>query len=63
MTAKPTTERLERVLAKPLIQRGVRREPGETVLLRPDQIERLEPEGYLRAAGAAKAKPGKEDRS
>ena len=45
---KPATaERVTRTLAKPLIQAGVRREPGEEVALRPEQIERLEPEGYF----------------
>ena len=51
-----------RVLARPLIQGGIRREPGETVALRVDQIARLEREGYFakapktrrRATGTAK---------
>ena len=40
-------ERVERVLARDLVQRGILRRPGETVLLRPDQIARLEPDGYF----------------
>ena len=43
----PAEPRQKRVLAKVLIQGGRRREPGETVELRPDQIERLEPEKYF----------------
>ena len=49
--------REDRVLAKPLIQAGERREPGETVRLRPDQIERLEGDGYFEAAKAPARKP------
>lgn len=45
----PSTPRQKRVLAKPLVQAGERREIGETVELRPDQIARLEPEGYFEA--------------
>ena len=46
-----------RVLAKPIEQAGVLREPGETVRLRPDQIARLEPEGYFKnPAGAGKTR-------
>lgn len=45
----PSAPRQKRVLAKPLVQAGERREPGETVELRPDQIARLEPEGYFEA--------------
>ncbi|MCY4548121.1 MAG: hypothetical protein OXC28_07125 [Defluviicoccus sp.] len=51
--------RHERVLAKRLIQAGETREPGETVLLRQDQIDRLEPEGYFApAAGSGGARRG-----
>ena len=39
--------RHERVLARKLRQGGEVREPGTTVRLRQDQIERLEPEGYF----------------
>ena len=45
--------RQKRVLAKPLIQAGERREPGETVELRPDQIARLEPDGYFEPVAPA----------
>lgn len=45
--------RQERVLAKPLIQAGLLRKPGETVRLRPGQIERLEVDGYFEAAARA----------
>ena len=49
--------REERTLAKPIEQAGVLREPGETVRLRPDQIARLEPEGYFKnPAGAGKTR-------
>ena len=40
-------ERVERVLAKPMVQGGVEHAAGETVLLRPDQVERLEADGYF----------------
>ena len=43
----PPADRVERVLARELTQRGILRRPGETVLLRPDQIARLEPDGYF----------------
>ena len=49
-TAKPGDGRIPRVLARPLIQAGALRDAGETVRLRPDQVERLEPEGYLEPA-------------
>ncbi len=58
MTRKTDT-REERILARPMIQAGIERAPGETVRLRPDQIERLQAQGYLAgaktktAAGAA----------
>lgn len=39
--------REERRLAKPLVQAGRLLEPGEIVRLRPDQIERLAPDGYF----------------
>lgn len=38
---------VERVLARPLIQRGIERKPGETVELRAHQVEWLEREGYF----------------
>ena len=41
------TMKKKRVLAKRLLQAGEWREKGETVELRQDQIERLEPKGYL----------------
>ena len=52
--------REDRVLAKPLIQAGERREPGETVRLRPDQIERLEGGRVFRGSegACAQAVPG-----
>ena len=46
---KPIATRQKRVLAKPIVQGGERREPGETVELRLDQIARLEPQGYFEA--------------
>ena len=49
-----TQERVTRILARPLIQAGMKKEPGDEVLLRPDQIERLEPEGYFRPAAKRK---------
>ena len=45
--APPDDGRIERVLARELIQANVLRKPGETVRLRPDQIARLEPDGYF----------------
>ncbi len=47
MTRKTGDGREERILARPLVQAGVERMPGETVRLRPAQIERLEQEGYF----------------
>ena len=49
-TPKPDDGRTPRVLARPLIQAGALRAAGETVRLRPEQVERLEPEGYLERA-------------
>lgn len=46
----PDDGRVERTLARDLVQRGALRRPGETVRLRPDQIARLEPDGYFEAA-------------
>ena len=37
----------ERTLAKPLVQGGEELQPGATVRLRQDQIDRLEPDGYF----------------
>ena len=48
-----TEKRIRRVLAKPLVNRGVELQPGDTVDLRQDQIERLEPEGYFEPVGGA----------
>lgn len=48
---KSPERRQPRTLAKPLVQAGATREAGETVLLRPDQIARLEPLGYFAAPG------------
>ena len=42
-----TEKRIRRVLAKKLVNRGVELRPGDTVDLRQDQIERLEPDGYF----------------
>ena len=60
MTRK-TAAREERILAKPLVQSGVLKQPGETVRLRPDQIARLEAGGHFEPvkAKAAGAKAGK----
>ena len=48
----PQPERRKMKLARELIQRGLVRRPGETVELRPDQIDRLRPEGYFDEKGA-----------
>ena len=50
--------RVKRVLARPLTQAGIERAIGETVELRPDQIEWLEEGGYFEAA-----KPEQEGKS
>ncbi len=55
MTRK-TKVREERVLAKPLIQTGVLKQPGETVRLRPDQIARYGTQGYFEAAGTGRGR-------
>ena len=39
-----------RVLARPLAAAGELKSPGDTVCLHPDQIDRLEPEGYFEPA-------------
>ena len=57
MTRK-SDAREERVLARPMIQAGIERAPGETVRLRPDQIERLQAQGYLAGAKAKAAAGG-----
>ena len=44
---KQTPQRLDKVLARPIVQAGVLREPGETITLTPAQVERLAPEGYF----------------
>lgn len=58
MTRKATakSERLEKVLARPLVQAGVLREPGDTVTLTPAQVERLAAEGYFTDAGNTESK-------
>ena len=43
-------KRVERVLARPLIQGDVERGVGETVSLWPRQVEWLEAEGYFEEA-------------
>ena len=45
--ASPDDGRIERVLARELVNRGRLLQPGDTVRLRPAQIERLEPDGYF----------------
>lgn len=47
--AEQPEERIERTLARPLINAGVELRPGDTVMLRQDQIDRLEPDGYFEA--------------
>ena len=42
MAAKARKGRERRTLARPLVQGGVHKAPGETVELRPDQIARLD---------------------
>ena len=41
------SERVQAGLLKPLVQAGVLREPGEAVILRPDQAERLAAAGIV----------------
>ena len=60
MGATSKTKRETRVLAKPLSQGGVMRAAGEPVELRPDQITRLEAEGYLEPVAGTKARRGEE---
>ena len=43
------TARQMRTLARALVVAGERKRPGDRVRLRPDQIARLEPEGYFAA--------------
>ena len=50
--------REKRVLAKAIIQAGVERNAGETVELRPDQIARLEPDGYFESEAPARERRG-----
>ena len=52
--AKTQPKRERRTLAKPLVQAGEQKEPGDTVELRPDQIARLEAQGVLLPAGGAR---------
>ena len=47
MTGKTESDRVERVLAREIVQKGVTREAGETVILKPHQAEAFEAEGYL----------------
>ena len=49
--------RIERTLARELRHRRVLLPPGAKVRLRPDQIERLEPEGYFEPTGQRPAAP------
>ena len=58
-TPKPDDGRTPRVLARPLVQAGVERAAGETVRLRPDQVERLELDGYLEPPTPGPAKGDK----
>ena len=56
MTARGAPDGLEsRVLKRPLTLAGRERAPGETVRLRPDQVERLTAEGYF-AKGAGRGR-------
>ena len=58
--SKIKIEREERTLARPLRVAGVQREPGATVRLRPDQIARLEPDGYFeKTHNAERSEKGK----
>ena len=52
MAAKAKPKRERRTLARPLVQGGVHKAPGETVELRPDQIARLDAQGILAPAPA-----------
>ena len=47
--------REKRVLAKPLVQGGQPKAPGDEVWLRPDQIERLAPGGFFKTDEPAPA--------
>ena len=49
----PAPKTVTRILARELIQAGELRRPGDTVTLRPDQAERLEPQGYFQPAPSA----------
>jgi hypothetical protein len=58
-----TAKKIRKTLARPLVQAGVRREPGEVVALRPDQIERLAPDGYFEDAQDAQDAPQRGSKS
>lgn len=58
MPASDGNERIERTLAKALSHRGRLRAAGERVALRPQQIARLEADGYFEAE-AKRPAPGK----
>ena len=47
---------IKRKLAKRLMQAGEYKEVGDTVYLRPDQIARLEPDGYFEPASTKNGK-------
>ena len=54
MAAKAKPKRERRTLARPLVQGGEHKAPGETVELRPDQIARLDAQGILAPAQEAR---------
>lgn len=58
MAAKARKGRERRTLARPLVQGGTPRQPGETVELRPDQVARLEAQGILAPAQEAQRAEG-----
>ena len=51
--APAAPETVTRILARELIQAGELRRAGDTVTLRPDQVEYLEPRGYFEPAPGA----------
>lgn len=42
-----TPQRLDKVLARPMVQAGKLYQPGDTITLTPAQVERLAPLGYF----------------
>ena len=58
--ARKDDGREQRMLAKPLVQAGIECNPGDTVRLRPDQIARLEAQGYFEPT--AKPKGARSDK-